>query len=109
MTFRQLKASVKLRRTLILCSMVMITIGLAMFMMLMRNFSFTTTSLATGAVAYGLSMAGGLTIFLSLNYNKKHTKCIKCKRQIDMADFMNMDNFKCPHCNFEADADAKLW
>ena len=109
MTFRQIKANVKLRRTLMICSMAMIGMGLLMFVMIMRNFAFTTTTLATGALAYAMSMAGALTIFLSLNYNKKHTKCPKCRRQIDMADFMNMDDFKCPHCSFEADADAEIW
>ena len=98
-----------MRRTLMISSMCMIFVGLLMFIKLMINFTFTTVSLATGAFAYAVSMAGALTIFLSLKYNKEHTKCIKCRRQIDIADFMNMENFKCPHCEFEADADAEIF
>ena len=109
MTFRQLKASVKMRRTLMVSSMCMIFVGLLMFVKLMMNPSLAMSSLAMGAIAYAMSMAGALTIFLSLRYNKEHTKCIKCRRQIDMADFMNMENFKCPHCEFEADADAEIF
>ncbi len=109
MTFRQLQANVKLRRTLMTCSIIIIGMGLAMFAFLMTHFSFTTTSLMIGAVAYAMSMAGSMAILHSLNYNKTHTKCIKCRRQIDMADFMAMGNFKCPHCGFEADADAEIW
>ena len=109
MTYRQLKANVKSRRTLMISSIVLIAMGLAMFATIMLNFAFTTTMLAMGAIAYAMSMAGALAIFLSLKYNKEHTKCVKCRRQIDMADFMNMEDFKCPHCGFEADADAEIW
>ena len=109
MTYRQLKANVKSRRTLMISSIVMIAMGLAMFATIMMNFAFTTTMLAMGTIAYVMSMAGALIIFMSLKYNKEHTKCIKCRRQIDMADFMNMEDFKCPHCGFEADADAEIW
>ena len=45
----------------------------------------------------------------NFKYNREHTKCPKCRRQIDIADFMNMENFKCPNCGFEADADAEIW
>ena len=109
MTYRQLKANVKSRRTLMISSIVLIAMGLAMFATIMLNFTFTTAMLAMGSIAYVMSMAGGLLIFMSLRYNKEHTKCVKCRRQIDMADFMNMEDFKCPHCGFEADADAEIW
>ena len=109
MTFRQIQANVKSRRTLMMCSIAMIGAGLFIFVGLMINFTFTTVSLAKGAIAYAMSMAGALAILLSQKYNKEHTKCIKCRRQIDMADFMNMSDFKCPHCGFEADADAEIW
>lgn len=108
MTFRQLQANVKLRRTLMTSSIIIIGMGLAIFAFLMTHFSFTTTSLMIGAIAYAMSMGGSLAILYSLNYNKTHTKCIKCRRQIDIADFMAMENFKCPHCGHECDADAPL-
>ena len=109
MTYRQVKANVKSRRTLMLASIGLIAAGLAIFATIMLNFTFTTAMLAMGSIAYVMSMAGGLLIFMSLRYNKEHTKCVKCRRQVDMADFMNMEDFKCPHCGFEADADAETW
>ena len=109
MTYRQVKVNVKTRRTLMVSSIGLIAVSLAIFAMIMMNFSFTTTMLAMGAIAYAMSMAGALVIFLSLKYNKEHTKCVKCRRQVDLADFMNMENFKCPHCEFEADADAEIF
>ena len=109
MTYRQVKANVKSRRTLMVTSMCLIAVGLGMFAMIMLNFAFTTTMLAMGAIAYAMSMAGALLIFLSLRYNKEHTKCPKCRRQVDLADFLNMENYKCPHCGFEADADAEIF
>ena len=109
MTYRQVKANVKSRRTLMLASIGLIAAGLAIFAIIMLNFTFTTAMLAMGSIAYVMSMAGGLLIFMSLRYNKEHTKCVKCRRQVDMADFMNMEDFKCPHCGFEADADAEIW
>ena len=109
MTFRQLKANVKLRRTLIYSSMFMIAVGLGMFSSIFRHFAFTSDILVKGAVAYALSMAGAIAIFYSVNYTRKHTICVKCRKQVDTADFMNMENFKCPHCNFECDADDPIW
>ena len=46
---------------------------------------------------------------LTLKYNREHTKCPKCRRQIDISDFMNMENFKCTHCGFAVDADDEIW
>ena len=109
MTYRQVKANLKLRRTLMLCSMAMIGMGLLIIIKLMLNPVLAMSSLAMGAVAYAMSMAGGLTIFISLNYTKKHSKCPKCRTQIDSASFMNMENFKCPNCGFEAEADAEIF
>lgn len=109
MTFKQMKTNFKLRRTLMLYSMAMIGVGLLLIIKLMMNPVLTMSSLAMGAVAYALSMAGGLIIFMSLNYIKKNSKCPKCRKQIDSVDFMNMENFKCPHCQFECEADKPVW
>ena len=109
MTYRQLKANVKLRRTLMFSSIFMIVSGLMIFVFVMRNFAFTTSTLALGAVGYVLSMGGALAIFYSLNYTKKHTRCVKCRGQIDVADFLAMEDFKCPHCHFECSADEPIW
>ena len=109
MTYRQVKANVKSRRTLMVTSICLIAVGLGMFAMIMLNFAFTTTMLAMGAIAYAMSMAGALIILVTLKYNREHTKCPKCRRQIDISDFMNMENFKCTHCGFAVDADDEIW
>ena len=109
MTFRQIQASVKSRRTLIICAMLMTAMGVGTLLRSMRSFSFTMGELIRCSIAYAISMAGALIILMSLKYNKEHTKCPKCRRQIDIADFMNMENFKCTHCGFSADADEELW
>ena len=109
MTFGQLKAKVKTRRTLMLCAMLMTGMGVGTLLMSMRSFQFTTIMLAMGAIAYAMSMAGALIILVTLKYNREHTKCPKCRRQIDISDFMNMENFKCTHCGFAVDADDEIW
>ena len=109
MTFRQIQANVKNRRKLIVVSMIMIAASLAIFAVTMLNFSFTLPVLAVCAIAYAMSMAGGLSILYALNYTKKNTKCVKCRRQINIADFMAMDDYRCPHCGYDAAADDRIW
>ena len=109
MTFRQLKAKVKTRRTLMLCAMLMTGMGVGTLLRSMRSFQFTMGELIRCSIAYAISMAGALIILVTLKYNREHTKCPKCRRQIDISDFMNMENFKCTHCGFAVDADDEIW
>lgn len=112
MTFESLKRKLKLHRRLIYIYMVIALAGSLLFRV--RKYNVATHTFANyvisivGIIVFSINIIG--TIY-SYYYITSHTKCIKCKNQIDLKSFLNMENFECPYCGFDKfnNDEAEIW
>lgn len=112
MTFDNLKRKLKLHRRLIYIYLVISFAGSLLFRV--RKYNVATHTLANifgsvaGIVIFSICIIG--TIYSS-HYITSHTRCIKCKNQIDLKTFLRMESFKCPYCDFERfnNDEAEIW
>lgn len=112
MTFDNLKRKLKLYHRLIYIYLVIAFSGSLLFRV--RKYNVATHTLANiagsivGIMIFSISLIG---VIYSLHYIVSHTRCLKCKRQINTKAFLKMENFKCPHCGnekFDNDS-AEIW
>ncbi|MBR6609830.1 MAG: hypothetical protein IKK99_06405 [Oscillospiraceae bacterium] len=112
MTFESLKRKLKLHRRLIYIYLVIAFSGSLLFRVRKYNVATHTLANIVGSVAgimiFSISLIG---VIYSLHYIATHTRCIKCKNQIDLKTFLKMERFKCPHCGFERfnNDKAEIW
>lgn len=115
MTFKQIKSKIKLHQILLGSSMlVMVTV--TPFIRLLgynrrRIPDFTAGEIVLSLITYVIFIAALCTMIYAAKYVFSHTRCLKCKRQINTKTFLKMENFKCPHCGnekFDNDS-AEIW
>ncbi len=112
MTFEQIKAKLKLHKALVISGV--IVAALSSMGVITNRFALWHLGimrLVISGICYFLCLAALASVIYGIHYIASHTKCLKCKKQIDFKDVLKMETFRCPHCgNEKFDNDTvELW
>ncbi|MBR4036100.1 MAG: hypothetical protein IKJ05_05160 [Oscillospiraceae bacterium] len=112
MTFEQIKSKLKLHKTLVISGVIvaaMSSMGIITNRFMLWNLGIMR--LVISAICYFLCLASLASVFYGIHYIAAHTKCLKCKKQIELKSVLQMDSFRCPYCgNEKFDNDTvELW
>ena len=102
MTFEQIKSKLKLHKTLVISGS--IAAFFASTGILVGRFSILNVSMlriVISCICYMVTITALASVGYGLHYITSHTKCLKCKKRIEMKEILKMETFRCPYCGNE--------